>query len=115
MLISRTDGSLTRWTLPCTIYLTERQVQHGLLHSFTLGYATAPARAESFFAGLESELTDRHSWTTKTEARLAVFTWIEAWHHLHRLHAYSGYLSPAEFEKSLQKQEVFVAEYEYPV
>ena len=33
------------------------------------------AMAESFFATLECELIARRTWRTKTEARLAVFTW----------------------------------------
>ena len=36
------------------------------------------AMAESFFATLEYELIARRSWRTNTEARLAVFTWIES-------------------------------------
>lgn len=44
----------------------------------SVGDAYDNAMAESFFASLECELLDRRSWRTKTEARLAVFTWIEA-------------------------------------
>ena len=48
------------------------------------GLASTPdaydnAMAESFFAALECELIDRRSWQTKTEARLALFTYIEGW------------------------------------
>ncbi len=43
----------------------------------TVGDAYDNAMAESFFATLECELIDRRSWKTKTEARLAIFTWIE--------------------------------------
>ena len=38
------------------------------------------AMAESFFATLECELIDRRLWKTQTEARLAVFSWIEGWY-----------------------------------
>ena len=41
----------------------------------TVGDAYDNAIAESFFATLECELIARRSWRTKTEARLAVFTW----------------------------------------
>ena len=41
----------------------------------TVGDAYDNAMAESFFASLECELIARRSWRTKTEARLAVFTW----------------------------------------
>jgi len=36
------------------------------------------AMADSFFASLECELIDSRVWQTKTQARLDVFTWIEA-------------------------------------
>ena len=42
-----------------------------------VGDAYDNAMAESFFASLECELIARRTWKTKTEARLAVFTWIE--------------------------------------
>lgn len=42
----------------------------------SVGDAYDNAMAESFFASLECELIDRRSFQTKTEARLACFTWI---------------------------------------
>lgn len=57
------------------------------------------ALCESFFATLECELLDRQRFRTPTEARLAVFDFIEGWYNLHRRHSALGYLSPAEFEK----------------
>lgn len=71
----------------------------------TVGDAYDNAMAESFFASLECELIDRRIWKTKTEARLAVFTWIEAWYNPKRLHSGLGYLSPNQFEKLLINQE----------
>ena len=44
----------------------------------SVGDAYDNAMAESFFASLECELIDRRSWKNKTEARLAIFTWIES-------------------------------------
>jgi len=66
----------------------------------TIGDAYDNAMAESFFASLECELIARRSWKTKTEARLAVFTWIESWFNPHRRHSALDYLSPIEFERS---------------
>jgi putative transposase len=53
----------------------------------TVGDAYDNAMAESFFATLECELIDRRVWKTQTQARLAVFTWIEAWYNPHRRHS----------------------------
>ncbi len=55
------------------------------------------AMAESFFASLECELIDRESWKTRTEARLAIFDFIEGWYNPHRRHSALGYLSQMAF------------------
>ncbi len=65
----------------------------------TVGDAYDNAMAESFFASLECELIDRRSWQTKTEARLALFTYIEGWYNPRRRHSALGLTSPANFEK----------------
>jgi putative transposase len=56
------------------------------------------AMAESFFATLECELIDRRNWPTKAEARMALFTWIEAWCKPRRRHSALHYDSPLNFE-----------------
>ncbi|WP_431191511.1 IS3 family transposase [Ottowia testudinis] len=65
----------------------------------SVGDAYDNAMAESFFASLECELINRRSWRSQTEARHAVFAWIEGWYNPQRLHSALGYLSPNEFEK----------------
>ena len=70
----------------------------------TVGDAYDNAMAESFFASLECELIDRRSWKTKTEARLAIFTWIEAWYNPHRRHKGIQQQSPINFERSEQQK-----------
>ena len=55
--------------------------------------------AESFFASLECELLDRTTFKTKTEARLAVFTYIEGWYNPRRRHSALDYRSPTNFER----------------
>lgn len=43
-----------------------------------VGDAFDNAMAESFFASLERELIERKIFKTRTEARMAVFTWSKA-------------------------------------
>ena len=57
------------------------------------------AMAESFFATLECELLQRRSFQTQTEARMAIFAFVEGWYNTRRLHSGLGYLSPNEFER----------------
>ena len=64
----------------------------------TVGDAYDNAMAESFFATLECELIDRRSWPSKTEARMALFTYIEGWYNPRRRHSAIGQMSPANFE-----------------
>ena len=66
----------------------------------SVGDAYDNAMAESFFASLECELLDRRSFHTKTEARLALFTYIEGWYNPRRRHSALGYCSPANFERN---------------
>ena len=70
----------------------------------SVGDAYDNAMAESFFASLECELIDRRSWKNKTEARLAIFTWIESWYNPTRRHSGLGYLSPNNFERKLNEK-----------
>jgi putative transposase len=66
----------------------------------SVGDAYDNAMAESFFASLECELLDRRSFQSKTEARLALFTYIEGWYNPRRRHSALGYQSPANFERN---------------
>ena len=68
----------------------------------TVGDAYDNAMAESCFASLECELLDRRTFKTQTEARLAVFSWVEGWYNLRRRHSALGYCSPINFERNHQ-------------
>jgi putative transposase len=61
------------------------------------------AMAESFFATLECELVARSRWRTSTEARMAVFDFIEGFSNPHRRHSALGYLSPAAYERRFRE------------
>ena len=62
------------------------------------GDAYDNAVAESFFASLEKDLLRRRSFTTRQDARTAVFDYIETFYNTIRLHSTLGYLSPIEYE-----------------
>jgi transposase InsO family protein len=55
------------------------------------------AVAESFFATLETELLDQHSFRSRDQARLALFHWIEVFHNRRR-HSALGMRTPIEYE-----------------
>jgi putative transposase len=57
------------------------------------------AVAESFFATLETELIDRSGWASTSEAKVAVFEYIEVFYNRIRRHSSLGNLSPERFEE----------------
>jgi putative transposase len=64
----------------------------------SVGDAYDNAMCESFFATLECELLDRCRFKTQTEARSAVFAFIEGFYNPRRRHSSIGYLSPIDYE-----------------
>lgn len=61
------------------------------------------AMCESFFATLECELLDRVILRTPTDARTAVFDFIEGWYNPTRRHSSLDYVSPVEFEQQARR------------
>jgi putative transposase len=64
----------------------------------TIGDCYDNALCESFFATLECELLDRHTFRSQAEARAAVFRFIEGWYNPRRRHSALAYQSPVAFE-----------------
>ena len=90
---------LVEFTQYTSIAFGERCKKMGVRPSMgTVGDAYDNAMAESFLASLECERIERKSWQTKTEARLALFTYIEGWYNPRRRHSALDYLSPANYE-----------------
>ncbi len=54
---------------------------------------------ESLFATLEWELLDLHRFPTQSQAKMAVFEFIEGWYNPLRRHSSIDYLSPVEYER----------------
>lgn len=76
---------------------------HGMRASMSgTGNCYDNAVAESFCATLECELQQRHDWTTREEARRAIFRYLETWYNPKRRHSTLGYVSPAAYEAQLQ-------------
>jgi putative transposase len=65
----------------------------------SVGDAYDNAMCESFFATLECELIHRHRFRSHTEARMAVFHFIEGFYNPTRQHSALEYLSPLECER----------------
>jgi transposase InsO family protein len=59
------------------------------------------AAMESFWSSLKRELVHRCEFTTRAQARAAVFEWIEVFYNRERLHSALGYHSPVDFETNL--------------
>ena len=65
----------------------------------SVGDAYDNAMCESFFATLECELLDRRRFRSQTEARMAIFDFVEGWYNPKRRHSALDYLSPLQFER----------------
>ena len=61
------------------------------------------AVAESFFATLETELVYLRRFATRTEARDAIFEFIEVFYNRQRRHSTLGFKTPVEFEKEFEQ------------
>ena len=54
---------------------------------------------ESFFHSLKVEEIHHRDFRTRTEAKSALFDYIELFYNRQRLHSSIGYLSPVQFEE----------------
>lgn len=66
-----------------------------------VGTCADNAAMESFFSLLQKNVLNRRRWTTRTELRLAIVTWIETTYHRRRRQQGLGRLTPVEFETLL--------------
>jgi len=56
---------------------------------------------ESFWGTLKSELVNHEHYQTREQARASIFEYVEVFYNRHRLHSSLGYVSPEQFEQSL--------------
>lgn len=74
--------------------------RYGILSSMSRsGNCWDNAVAESFFATLKLELVYQTRWSSRAEARSAVFEYIELFYNRQRRHSALGYLCPSQFEQ----------------
>jgi transposase InsO family protein len=74
--------------------------QHKMVSSMSRkGNCHDNAVAESFFANLKNEVTYHHDFKTRSEARSAIFDYIELFYNRKRLHQTLNYTSPDEYER----------------
>ena len=59
------------------------------------------AVAESFFHTLKVELVHHERYSTREEAQMSIFDYIETFYNRKRRHSTLGYLSPVEFESMM--------------
>jgi putative transposase len=86
---------------------TRRMRDSGIAGSMgSVGDAYDNAAAESLFATIKRELVHRHRFPTRAAARTAVFEFIEVFYNRRRLHSSIGYVSPAQFETTLHREEL---------
>jgi transposase InsO family protein len=63
------------------------------------GSALDNAVVESFFSNLKNELVHHCDFSTRDEAKAAIFTYIELFYNRRRLHQTLNYRTPIEVEK----------------
>jgi transposase InsO family protein len=62
------------------------------------------APVESFFKTLKSELCGERAFSSRAEARAAIFEYLEVFYNRKRLHSTLGYQTPEEYEQYYRKQ-----------
>lgn len=73
---------------------------HGIIQSMSRkGNCWDNAVAESFFHTLKTELIQDYIFSTKEEAKSAIFEYIEVFYNRKRLHSSNDYMAPEKFEK----------------
>ncbi len=65
------------------------------------GTAYDNAVAESFFSNLKNERLHHFIFTTREEAKAAIFSYIELFYNRQRIHQSLGYRSAEKFEKRM--------------
>lgn len=84
----------------CTEYRRELESRGMVASMSRRGECYDNAPVESFWATLKKELMSDRAFTTREEARAAIFEYIEVFYNRKRIHGSIGYVSPEAFEAS---------------
>jgi putative transposase len=77
----------------------ELLAQYGIVMSMSgKGDCYDNALMESFFGTRKTECVDRQSFQSRSQARQAIFEYLEAFYNRQRLHSSLGYVSPVTYE-----------------
>ena len=84
---------------------TENVRSAGLMPSFgSVGDTLDNAMMEPFWSSMQNELLDRKRWTTRIELINDMFDYIEVFCNRRRRHSKLGYVSPIEYERTLDQE-----------
>ena len=84
---------------------TEKVRNAGLMPSFgSVGDALDNAMMESFWSSMQNKLLNRKRWITRVELSNAMFDYIEVFCNRRRRHSKPGYVSPTEYERTLDPE-----------
>jgi putative transposase len=85
-----------------SLRFTQRLADAGVAPSTgSVGDSLDNAVAESFFGSLKTELIYRHSWTSRHDAELAIFAWIEGWYKPREDHRWIRHAKPRRIRSSV--------------
>jgi putative transposase len=104
-LIHHSDRGSEYASTSYQLLLQENAIQSSMSNT---GDCYDNAMMESFWATLKEECCGTLLFTTRSEAKAAIFEYIEVYYNRKRIHSSLGYFSPVDYEKREEnKEEVF--------
>ena len=89
----------------CALAFRRTAGGHGIRQSMSRkGNCWDNACAETFFKSLKRELIGDRIFATRSEARAAIFEYLEVFYNRRRLHSYLDYLTPVEYEERARRK-----------
>ncbi len=90
----------------CSFDYQQLLQKHGMISSMSRkGNCYDNASIESFHANIKREMIYRRSFKTRSEAKQAIFRYIELFYNRKRIHGSIGYMTPDAFEQTFYKNQ----------